>query len=91
MREQIQQAIVVAWKALVSTAVAAAVAALAGWGIELDPGTTAALELAVGGLGIGVINVALNWLVDQLSKLSWLAPVLRVVWPNPSYPKVEAA
>jgi len=60
--------------AAVRTAVAAAVTGLIAWlagvGIDLDP---SALEAVLAGLGVGVVNLVLNFLQ---TKFSWLGGIL---------------
>ena len=91
MRDRIVQSVTVAWKALVSSAVAWLVARLATAGLTLDPEIVTALEVAAIGLGVGITNVVLNWLADVLARVPWLESVVRFLWPNPTYPDKSTA
>ena len=62
--------IVAAVRTAVVSAVTLIVAYLAGIGIEVD---SQALELALTGLAIGVVNLALNWLQ---TRLPWLGSIM---------------
>lgn len=65
----------------VATAVTAVIAWLAGFGIELDP---TALEAVLAGLGVGVVNLALNWLQTQFPKFGYVLS-LGMSRSNPTY------
>ena len=43
------------------------------------------VEVALTGLGVGVVNWALNYVAGWLARIPVVGDVVRLVWPTPSY------
>lgn len=56
-------------------------AATRGWDTSWAPALEQFLVLALS----AVVNVAMNWIADQLRSVPWLAGFLNLFWPNPNY------